>query len=304
MIEPTLVQLRMMREVARHGTMASAAETLGYTPSAISQQLNQLERSAEVDLFERVGRNVHLTDAGYDLATRADDILSRVEAASIALEEATTQVRGEVHVGLFESVAVALLPRLLTSLASSHPDLSVHTSLVEHGGPSAALLSGELDLGFAIEYDGLAPSLPRRLSSDHVHTDPFRLVVPDGDPIEGPTVALDEVADRPFIGSSTASSCGRLVLAACAAAGFRPDVVHQFDDYTTALRLVAAGHGVSLVPDLGLCDVPPGVRVLDLAEPVERRIMLSYRTVSAERPAVRAVRDALCDLLCEPRAAA
>lgn len=93
-------------------------------------------------------------------------------------------------------------------------------------------------------------------------------------------------------------------MAACAAADFRPDVVHRFDDYRTVLALVAAGHGVSLVPDLGLCDVPAGVSVVDLADPIDRRIVLTYRTVSADRPAVAAVRDALCCLLAEPRTAA
>ncbi|MEM9038595.1 MAG: LysR family transcriptional regulator [Actinomycetota bacterium] len=294
MIDLSLVQLRMLREVARRGTMAAAADALGYTPSAISQQLAHLQQSAGVDLFERVGRNVHLTDAGYDLARRADTILGEVEAAGAALESSRTDVRGVVHVGLFESVATALLPSLLTRLAADHPDLEVRTTLADPGGAVDALSTGELDLAFSLEYDGVPWPLPDRLHSDHLRDDPFHLVVPTGHRIADGPVRLGDVADEPFIGSSPESPCGRLMMAACDAAGFRPDVVHRFDDYRTVLALVSAGHGISLVPELGLCDVPSDVRVLPLAEPVVRRIVLTCRSASADRPAIAAVRRALC----------
>jgi DNA-binding transcriptional LysR family regulator len=83
------------------------------------------------------------------------------------------------------------------------------------------------------------------------------------------------------------------VLVACRSAGFEPDIVHQIDDYPTTLKLVAAGQGVALVPDLGLADPPPGVRVLDLAEPIVRTVELACRAASAERPSITAVRDIL-----------
>jgi DNA-binding transcriptional LysR family regulator len=88
-------------------------------------------------------------------------------------------------------------------------------------------------------------------------------------------------------------SCGRYVVSACRDAGFEPDVVHQLDDFPTALHLIAAGQGISLIPDLGLTHVPDGVRILDLDPPLSRTIQLAYRAASAERPAVVAVRDAL-----------
>ncbi len=303
MIDLTLVQLRMLREVARQGTMGAAASALGYTPSAVSQQLGQLERNVGVDLFERVGRNVHLTDAGYDLAARADHILGEVEAAGAALEASQTEVRGVVHLGLFESIAAAVLPRLLASLADEHPELEVRTRFADPGDAAADVANGELDLAFTIEYDRMSRERPKRLAADLIHVDAFRLVVPESDPITATRVPLADMADRPFIGSAPGSPCGRLMMSACAAAGFRPDVVHEFEEYGTVLRLVAAGQGVSLIPDLGLCDVPAGVRVVDLAEPVTREIVLTYRTVSADRPAITAVREHLARLVAEPRAA-
>ncbi len=304
MVDLTLVQLRMLHELARQGTMSAAATALGYTPSAISQQLAQLERSAGTELFERVGRNVHLTDAGFELAERAERILSEVEAAGAALESSHNEVRGEIHVGLFESVAASLLPRMLTRLHDLHPDLEVRTRLAEPGAAIDALLAGELDLAFTLQYDAAPTTSNDRLASDTVYDDVFHLVVPANDPIEGGTVSLTDVTDRPFIGSDPGSPCGRLLNAACATLDVRLDTVHCFDDYRTVMTLVAAGHGVALIPELGLCDVPSGVRVIRLAEPISRRVVLTYRNVSADRPAVRAVRQALCELLDETQPAA
>jgi DNA-binding transcriptional LysR family regulator len=107
------------------------------------------------------------------------------------------------------------------------------------------------------------------------------------------TVSLADFADRRFIASSPTSSCGSSVVVACRTAGFEPDIAHQIDDFPTMMRLVAAGAGVALVPDLGLLGLPAGVRVLDIDRPFSRTIQIAFRTASAARPAVAAVHDAL-----------
>lgn len=289
----SLQQLRMLKEVAGRGTIAAAAETLGYTASAVSQRLGALEKSTGVAVLERVGRNVRLTDAGRELVRHAEELLRGMEAAQVAMERIGGEARGVLDVTVYESVAATLLSPMLESLAARHPDLHLRTRQMDPDAAIEALAAGDIDLAFTIDYRH-APAAPRddvvRMS---VAEDRFHLIVPSDDPLEGPIVSLADVAERPFIASPPALSCGRCVVTACRDAGFEPQVVHQLDDYPTSLHLVAAGQGISIVPDLGLVQVPRGVRILDLDPPLSRTIQLAFRTASAERPAVVAVCEAL-----------
>lgn len=297
----TLQQLRLLREVATRGTIAAAASAVGYTPSAVSQQLAGLERAVGVAVLERVGRNVRLTDAGRELVDHADQLLTGVEAAQVALERLQGEARGELKVSVYESVGSTLLAPLLSLLAARHPHLRLRTQFMDHNPEEAIdrLAMGDLDIAFATDYPD-APEEPRAgIVRELLLDDRFALVVAEDDPLIGPTVSLGQVADRPFIASSPAVSCGRYVVTACRQQGFEPDIVHELDDYPTALRLVAAGIGVAVIPSLGLVHVPPGIRAIALDEPVTRHVQLAFRDASAERPAIVAVRAALADVIAD-----
>jgi DNA-binding transcriptional LysR family regulator len=295
----TMQQLRMLREVASRKTIAAAADSLGYTPSAVSQQLAGLERSTGVAVLERVGRNVRLTDAGRELVRHAGDLLAGMEAARVALEQVNSEVRGELDVAIYESVAATLLPPLLARLGERFPDLRLRTRQVDPDLAIDSLALGDIDLAFAIDYPH-APAAPRSDVVRHsVLDDHFHVVVSRDDPIRRPVVSLAELADRPFISSPAGLSCGRCVVTACHSAGFEPDIVHQLDDYPTTLHLVAAGQGVALVPVLGLARLPSGVRVIDLDPPLCRTIQLAYRKTSAERPSIAAVRMTLQEVVAD-----
>ncbi len=123
----TLQQLRMLRELAAVGTIAATADLLGYTPSAVSQQLSALERAVGQPLLERVGRNVRLTDAGRVLVEHAHTVLDQVEAAQLALDQVNAEVRGDFTLTVYGSVATTLLPAMLTILDTRYPDLRVRT---------------------------------------------------------------------------------------------------------------------------------------------------------------------------------
>ncbi len=288
-----LQQLRMLREVAERGTIAAAATGLGYTPSAVSQQLAALERGTGVAVLERVGRSVRLTDAGRELVRHADALLAQLEAAQAALESVGSEVRGRLELSVYESVASTLLPEILDRMAAEHPDLDLRTREIDPDQAIDAVARGEIDAAFTIDYPH-APSAARPgIERDLVIDDGFRLVVPTDHPLTGPVVDLADLATERFICAPLDLGCGRCVAVACRAAGFEPDVVHQLDDYPTTLRLVAAGQGTGLVPGLGLAHPVDGVRVLRLREPVTRRVQFAYRTASATRPAIAAVRAAV-----------
>ncbi len=283
----SLRQLQMLREVASRGTMAAAADALGYTPSAVSQQIAALERAAGVEVLEKTGRNVRLTDAGRALVGHADVMLTELERAQVSLENVTSEARGPVTLAIVESIASTLLPPILIELAEHHPDIELRTRQVEPHDAYAGLSLGELDLTFDLDYPHAPAPVPDGLVRTEIFNDWFSLVVPIDDDLDG-TVDLGTLADRPFI-ASPPTSCGRCVTMACREAGFEPDLRHQVDDYPATLRLVAGHAGIALVPELGLVNPPAGIKVLELKVPVRRTVGLTSRESSQHRPAIRAV---------------
>ena len=292
-MELTLHHLRLLREVAAQGTITAAADTLGYTSSAVSQQLAGLERACGVAVLERVGRNIRLTDAGRELVRRADALLADAEEALVAVERVGGTAQGLVEATVYESVASALLPALLRELRRRHPDLELRTRQVDPDLAIDELLHGTTDLAFAIDYPTAPAPVVRDIERWTIIDDRFHLIVAEADPLTAAVVDLAALADRRFISSPVEMSCGRWVRDACRAAGFEPLIAHALDDYPTALKLVAAGEGVALVPDLGLVDPPPGIRTLELREPLSRTVQLAVRRASAQRPALIAIREAL-----------
>ncbi len=284
----TIQQLRMLQEVATTGTIAMAASNLGYTASAVSQQLAGLERAVAVPVLERVGRNVRLTDAGRELVVHARLVLAQVEEASAAIERLSTDVAGTVVVGVMESVAMSMLPSWLRHLRARFPRLSVRTREYESAEEYDWLRSGQIDAGFVVEYPG-GQSNYEGLERELVCNDWFRVVVPEGHRLTGPTVGLGQLVGEPMIGDAGRSSCGRWALQACREAGFEPEFVHQLDDFPSTLALVASGAGVAVVPSLGLAGMPPGVRVLELEQPICRHLTFAYRTSSKDRPVIQAL---------------
>lgn len=292
----TLHHCRLLVEVASRGTISAAADALGYTPSAISQQLAGLEQACGVPVLVRTGRNVRLTDAGRELVVHAQGLLDAAEAALTAVARVDTAVEGTVEVAVYESVAASLLPELCAGLRRQHPGLILRTRQMDPDDALDRLGRGDIDLAFTIDYRH-APAQPRpEITSWIITVDCFHVVVAEGDPLRGP-VGLAELAERDFIASPPDISCGRCVVTACRSAGFEPRIVHALDDYPTTLRLVAAGQGVALIPDLGLIDPPPGLRILELAEPLTRNVELSVRTASATRPAYVAIRDQVIEVV-------
>jgi DNA-binding transcriptional LysR family regulator len=291
-VDLNLRQLRTLREVAARGSIAAAAASLGYTPSAVSQQLSALERAAGLELLERVGRGVRLTHAGQVLAEHASGVFDKLEETRAVLEHVAGAPQGPVRVSVFGSFAHALLPDVVRELRGSHPLVELRTTELEPDAAVGALMSGSVDLALLLDY----PHAPSPRTNGHrritVLHEPFRLAAPAGSGLSG-VVDLAELADRPWVTGLTDTSCWRCLVAACRDAGFEPDIAHQIDNTSATLELVAAGGGITLLPELGLHGAPPEVEVFDIAQPVHRTIELAHRPATIGRPAVAAVVDAV-----------
>ncbi len=287
-------QLRMLTEVAHQGTIAAAANSLGYTPSAVSQQLGSIEKSTGVAVLERVGRTVRLTDAGRELVHHAEIVLAQLEQAQAAVERVRSEVAGELRVGILESIAGSLLPVALPRIREDYPHLTIRTIQNETGSPTESLRSGDIDAFFHIDYPQAPADLGANTTRFPICHDWFRAVVHST--WTGPDVVeLTDLDAEPLIASPPDMSCGRTVTFALLDAGITPDIVHQIDEYPAVLSLVAAGAGVGLIPELGVRNVPDGVRVLDLKEPFARSVEVVVRSSSTERPAIKAFIGAIED---------
>lgn len=288
----SLARLRMLRELHRRGTITAAAAALHYTASAVSQQLAQLERDVGTRLFERRGRRVQLTDLGVLLAEHAEEILASVERATQALEEAGESVTAKLTAGVWASVASGLLPDALTALARTHPNISVRTRELAPEATAAAVRDGALDLSFVLDYSNYQMTWDRGLERAVIAVERIYAAVPAG-AVPAASVTLTELAEHPWILAPARSNFGHSVRLAFQSVGLEPRIDHEVEEQATAMAMVAAGLGVTLVSDLGLALRPPGTDIVALGDVLTRTVSLAYRTNTARRAALLLVVDAI-----------
>jgi DNA-binding transcriptional LysR family regulator len=294
-------RLRLLSELARRGTIAEVAAVRGYSASAVSQALAQLEREAGVALLERDGRRVRLTDAAQRLVARTDRVLAELDVAEAELAAERDVVRGELTLGAFPSVAAAIVSRAVTALQRDHPRLrcAIREHEPEDGIP--LLRSGDLDLVISESYDD-APAAPVGGLEQHVLlTEPLLAVLPAGHAAAEP-VGLARLRDARWIGGVAGTQFAGVLPRACRAAGFEPDIVHRADDAELHRALVAAGLGIGLLPALA-CTPDPGVRYARLAAAPRRHVTMLTRRSAGGRPALRAAVEALNSAAGDLRAA-
>ena len=259
MSELTLAGLRVVFEVARTGSFSAAADRLGYTQSAISRQVAVTERFADTPLFERHARGVRTTAAGEALVRHAGKVLDAVASATQELAGMRDRLAGRLAVGGFATASAVLLPRALDRMANEHPGLAVQ--LVEVSTPKQllALRRGRLEVAVLATGEGL-PSY----DLDGLRRTELRsgrgagVAVADTHPFAArDSVDADELAEQRWVVGRNAAGSPEFG----AWPGIeKPQIAFTARDWTTRLGLVAAGHGIALVPGLAAAAMPQGVR--------------------------------------------
>ncbi|GGJ83688.1 transcriptional regulator [Pilimelia anulata] len=286
-------RLRLLRELARRGTLAAVARALSYSPSAVSQQLSLLETETGTKLLERVGRGVRLTARGRLLVAHADAILERLERAEAELAAAATEVTGVLRVASFQSVLLALVPAALSRLAERHPRLRVEITQSDPDVAFAGLLAHDFDLVLGEEYPGQPQArMPGVDEADLTH-DELRLAVPAHGPLAATDGTLAGLAGAPWVLDPADTAVARWALALCRDAGFEPDVLFETPDLLLHVHLVETGHAVALLPDLLWTRGLPALRLAELPGRPKRRLFTGVRSGAARHPGIRALRDSL-----------
>lgn len=282
-----LRQLRALVAVAEEGSFGAAADALGLSQAAISQQIAGLERAVSTSLFDRPGgpRPVTLTPAGRILLRHAEAILERLTIAERDLADLASGTAGRLTIGTYQSVSVQLLPEIVTEMRSQTPDLDIH--LVEHDdneGLIADLLAGALDVTFLT-----GPYEDGRLDIVELGFDPFVAVLARGSDLarahRGRAIPTRSLNGMPMVGQHQCD-CQSSIDDGLRTCGVKPRYVFRSNDNGAMQGMVRAGMGPAVMPLLAVDTADAGVVVKQLDPPLEpRTILLATRKGASQVPA-------------------
>jgi DNA-binding transcriptional LysR family regulator len=290
--------MRVLREVAARGSFSAAAESLSYTQSAVSQQIAALEREAGTTLVERSPRGVRLTDAGRVLVEHADAILARLAAAEAELEAIAGLRGGRLRLTTFSSAGATIMPVAIARFRERHPAVDLALQIAEPPEGLAQLKAGEADIALIIEARfGCAEE--EGIERLHLLDDPMYVCLPEGHPLAHKrNLRLEDLAEESWtLGSTGTCPDTSIFLRACQTAGFEPRIVFHSEDYLAIQGFVAAGMGLSFIPDLGLVTIRDDVVIRSLgAKPPVRRVFAATLADSFCSPAKQAMLDTLVEV--------
>ncbi|MEU6248623.1 LysR family transcriptional regulator [Glycomyces sp. NPDC047010] len=281
-------RLRVLREVARHGSFNKAAAALLCTPSAVSQQIAALERTLGADVVSRSTRGVRLTEPGRLLVESADAITAELQHVQRQIADLATGA-DKLTIATFTSGGRRLLPAALRELCAGFPDLDV--TILQHEPEDALPLvrAGQADLALAYHFDGPPPARPGDrggLDWTPLTHDPLRLVLPRTHRLgDAPEIHLADLAEERWVLGCLKTADHLRGLAAMA--GFEPRISCSATDYFFAASLVDAGVGIAMLPELALDQLPPGLTAVPLAPPTASRhvgIAVARRRIPAVQP--------------------
>lgn len=289
-----IARLRALRELSLRQTMAAVAEALHLTPSAVSQQIAQLEEEAGLALVERRGRGVRLTPAGARLVEHAETVLAVLDAARADLARMKAEVAGVLRIAAFPSVAGAVLPQALKAVAALHPRLELVLHEMEPAEGLAALNVGQID---AAVVDDLSVSLGARRSGIEtvaLGEDRLHVLLPARHRLaRQASVGMPALRDEHWALDSSSSLYSDFVVELCRRAGYEPRVNAACRSFEVVSAMVAAGCSVSLIPALRSIAPRSGLVTRPLKPEVRRRILLAHRRGQREHPAIEAMLRAL-----------
>ena len=296
MVGLDLRRLRFLREFEERGTLAAVATALGYSPSAVSQQLTLLEKEIGTPLFEKAGRGVRLTDAGQLLAQHARVLLAAAEAAEADLADLTGEIRGTVRAGGLQSAARRLLIPAVARMMVEHPQVRVEIFELELEQALPGLRLGAVDLVIGDEYDGHPRPRPAGLRFTLLHEEPLRLVLPATHPLAAPGGPVAVAMLRSDVWTASAEGTGHhaMVVATCRSlGGYEPDLRHRSNDADVQLELVRVAAAVALMPALTLPPNDPAIAVREVAEASLGRRLVVVTRASPPAPALTALLSAV-----------
>nr|WP_269847135.1 LysR family transcriptional regulator [Paenibacillus sonchi] len=263
-------------KVAQKEHVTRAAEELHVAQSAVSRQIHQLEQELGVDLFMQKGRNLQLTPVGQLFCKRVESVLKELERSVAEVHEFLDPERGEIRIGFPHSLGTHLIPSIVAEFRKYYPHVKFRFKQGSYPSLIKDVISGEVDLAFVSPF----PENDEHVAGDIVMTEELFAILPQNHPLAGEKVIrLEQLREEKFVLFSQGYSLRPIVWQACLQAGFKPQIAFEGGETDTIRGLVAAGMGVSLLPEMALYQTnpmqPAQVRVVE--PPVTRTVGLIHR---------------------------
>jgi DNA-binding transcriptional LysR family regulator len=281
--------LMLLRELGERGSVAAVARAVHITPSAVSQQLNTLQRTARVPLTERRGRRLVLTDAGRALAAAAVEVMTALDRAARAVGDHLDAPGAPVSVAAFHSAGMTWFAPLITRLAEiGGPPVRLADEDVAHADFPA--LVGDYDLVVAHRLAHSPPWPADRLTVIPLLSEPLYVAMSAGHPLATrETLVAADVGGWPWISVHDGFPLTGVLTAIAAAAGRPLEIRHRINEFTVTASVVAAGEVLALLPGR-TTDPDPRLVLRPLADmPAARQIDVLTRPETLHRAAVRTV---------------
>lgn len=273
----SFTHVRALRAVVEHGSLSSAAKDLGYTTSAISQQISALERSLGVSLFERGPRSVRVTAAGERMYELSADLLESIAGIADIMRGYASAEQGMLRLTAAGSGAAQLLPRAVAGITSKHPAAEI--SLVTPGTSDSVVESikaGYADIGIIYEYSPTSKQLLEGLTSTPLLHEEMVVIGRDQGP-SGERSSIRDFAEENWVCGSKGSTQDQILQHLGEREGFVPRIAHRSDDPDVIRGLVNQGLGIALVPVLSL-GIDRSIHLYRLTDrPVHRRVQILHR---------------------------
>jgi molybdate transport repressor ModE-like protein len=297
-------RMRVLREVAARGSFSAAAEALSFTQSAVSQHVAALEREAGTQLVERRRSGVRLTEAGRVLVGHADAILARIESAEEDLAALAGLRGGRLRLISFQSGGATLAPRAVAAFHERHPQVELSMLEAEPEEAGERLKAGDVDVALVYDHESTPGLLAPDLDLTHLLDDRYDAILPAAHPLaKRRRLSLADLANEQFVASTNLCGCRKITETVCREAGFAPRVAFEADETMAAQALVSAGVGVTLLPQLALTAIHPGVVARRLTDAPSRRIWAARLRGAYATPASDAMVQTLEDVAAEFREA-
>lgn len=290
-----LAAVTSLRAVDLHGSVVAAADALGFTPSAVSQQVKRLERQTGVPLLERVGRGVMLTRQGRHLVDAGSRLLTDLESIESDLHRQAGTVSGHLRLTAFSTAMRGLVAPRVAALRSAHPDLALTLTEREPWDTVDLVASGQADVGVVHSWGDLPLAVPDHVATTPLAEDVAEVIVHVGHRLAGrDRVTPHDLVDEGWVATPEGTICREWLTRMYHGTGRLPRIAHQSMEFASHLALVRARLGIALVPRLGREPLGDDLVAVPAEDPVPTRsIVAVHRRSMAGSPAVRAVVAAL-----------
>ncbi|NPC98412.1 LysR family transcriptional regulator [Nocardioides sp. zg-DK7169] len=284
-----------LRAVSTHGSVGAAASALGFTPSAVSQQVKRLERSTGVPLLERVGRGVILTRHGRHLVESSTPLLAGLEELESGLHRQAQTVAGRLRVATFSTAMRGLVAPVVRDVLDAHPDLSVTLSEREPWDAVELVATDRADLAVVHRWGDVPLSVPDHVVLTPLADDLADVILHREHPLAGrDRLSPAELVAEGWIATPPSSICRQWLERMYVGTGHPPRVVHESWEFDSHLAMARARLGIALIPRLGRSPLAPDLCAVPLHDPVPlRRVLAAHRRSMTDSPALTTVLEAL-----------